>query len=144
VWIEKGDFTIPRLPGLEGLSLSVVDWLEEAIQEYSRGDYLDLERCFEEEDDHWAAIARGLSQQQLDELEAREDLLRAIASGLRAIRRKAESNYYTKSERHNYVERGTKEGIGKWKAKEEARKGELVPPRSDLYVTPLHRQPFER
>ncbi len=144
MWIEKGDFTIPRLPDLKGLNLSVVDWLEEVIQEYPRGNYLNSERCFEEEDDHWTAIARSLSKQQLDELDERVELLRAIASGLHQFRNKAEPTYYTKNERHNYVERRAKEGVNRWQAKEEARKGELVPPKSDLYVTPLHRQPFER
>ena len=144
MWIEKGDLTIPQVPGLEGLNLSIVEWLEEVIQEYPRGGYLNSERCFEEEDDHWTAIARSLSQQQLDELEARTELLRAISSGLREFRMKAEPTYYTKNERHNYVERRIKEGVGKWQAKKEASKGELVPPKSDLYVTPLHRQPFER
>ena len=143
MWIEKGEYTIPQVPDLEGLNLSVVEWLEEVIQEYPRGGYLNSEECFEEEDDHWTAIARSLSQQQLDELEARIDLLRAIASGLREFRMKAEPAYYTKNERHNYVERRIKEGVGKWQAKKEASKGELVPPKSDLYVTPLHRQPFD-
>ena len=123
MWIEKGDFTIPRLPDLEGLNLSVVDRLEQVIQEYPRGDYLNSERCFEEEDDHWTAIARSLSQQQLDELEARKELLRAIASGLREFRIKAEPTYYTKNERHNYLERRAKEGFNRWQAKEEAHKG---------------------
>ena len=67
MWIEKGECTIPQVPDLEGLNLSVVEWLEEVIQEYPRGGYLNSEECFEEEDDHWTAIARSLSQQQLDE-----------------------------------------------------------------------------
>jgi len=144
MWIEKGDYTIPQLPDLEDLNLSIVDWLEEVIEEHPRGGYLHSERCFEEEDDHWTAIARSLTERQLEELDERIEMLRAISSGLQEFRNKAEPNYYTKNERHNYVERRIKEGVGKWKAKEEARKGQLVPPKSDLYVTPLHRQPFER
>ncbi len=143
MWIEKGDLTIPQVPDLEGLNLSIVEWLEEVIQEYPRGGYLNSERCFEEEDDHWTAIARSLSEQQLEELDERIEMLRAISYGLHEFRNKAEPTYYTKNERHNYVERRTKEGVGKWQAKKEASKGELVPPKSDLYVTPLHRQPFD-
>ena len=144
MWIEKGEYTIPQVPDLESLNLSIIDWIEEVIQEHPRGNYLSRERCFEEEDDHWTAIARSLSKQQLEELDERIEILQAISFGLSQFRGKAEPTYYTKNERHNYVERRIKEGVGKWQAKKEASKGELVPPKSDLYVTPLHRQPFER
>lgn len=143
MWIDKGDYTIPMVPDLDKYNLSIVEWLEEVVGEYPRGDYMHSENSYEEEDDHWTAIARSLDAKQLNELNERIDILRSISYKLREFQRKTESNYYTQNERHNYVERRTKEGVGRWKAKEEARKGELAPPKSDLYTTPLHRQPFD-
>ena len=143
MWIERGEYTIPKIPDLEKHNLSIVEWLEEVIEEYPRGDYMSGERSFEEEDDHWTEIARSLNTKQLNELEERIDILMYTTRKLREFQRKTEANYYTKNERHNYIERRTKEGVGRWKAKEEARKGELAPPKSDLYTTPLHRQPFD-
>ena len=132
------------VPALDKYNLSIVEWLEEVFGEYPRGDYMSGERSYEEEDDHWTDIARSLDAKQLKELDERIELLRNISYKLREFQQKTDSNYYTKNERHNYVERRVKEGIGRWKAKEEALKGQLVPPRYDFCITPLHRQPFER
>ena len=143
MWLEDRFLTIPKVPDLEGLNLSIVEWLEEVIDDDSSVSYLDADDSLEEEDDHWTEIARSLNQQQLKELQERLSKLRRITYALRQFERKTEPNYYTQNERHNYVERRVKEGYGRWQAKSEAKQGKLVPPKSDKYATPLHRQPFD-
>ena len=144
MWIEDRSYlTIPKVPDLEGLNLSIIEWLEEVIEENISVSYLDSDDSFEEEDDHWTEIARSLNEQQLKELQERLSKLRRLSYAFRQFERKTEPNYYTKNERHNYVERRVKEGYGRWQAKGEVRQGKLVPPKSDKYATPLHRQPFE-
>ena len=128
---------------MEKHNLSIIEWLEEVIEEYPNGSYLDKEDSFIEEDDHWTEIARRLSKEQLKELDERIWMLNRISMKLRAFQRKTEPNYYTQNERHNYVERRVKEGYGRWQAKKEAAEGNLIPPKSDKYTTPLHRQPFD-
>ena len=143
MWIDKGEYTIPKLPDLAKHNLTIIEWLEEVVEEYPNGSYLDKEDSFEEEDDHWTDIARSLSKEQLKELDERIWMLNRISRRLREFQRKTEPNYYTQNERHNYVERRVKEGYGRWQAKKEANEGNLIPPKSDKYTTPLHRQPFD-
>ena len=143
MWTDKGEYTIPKIPDLEKHNLTIIEWLEEVIEENPNGSYLDKEDSFEEEDDHWTDIARSLSKQQLKELDERISMLRIISMRLREFQRKTEPNYYTQNERHNYVERRVKEGYGRWQAKKEANEGKLIPPKSDKYTTPIHRQPFD-
>ena len=83
MWIDKGDYTIPMVPDLDKYNLSIVEWLEEVVGEYPRGDYMHSENSYEEEDDHWTAIARSLDAKQLNELNERIDILRSISYKLR-------------------------------------------------------------
>ena len=142
MWTDDGDLTLTMVPDLDKYNLSIVEWLEEVIEEYPRCNFLSTD-AFEEEDDHWTDIARKLTDKQLKELEERIFVLGEIHARLREFHDKTNPKYCTKNERHNYVERRTKEGVGKWQAKSEAERGNLVPPKSDLYTTPLHRQPFD-
>ena len=126
---DEDFFYIPEVPELKSLNLSFVEWLEEALETKTNDSYMDEENSFEEEEEHWTAIARSLDEQQLKELDKRIQDLRNITMNMRAFQRKTESTYYTRKEQIEYVERRVSEGYGRWQAKKEAREGKLVPTR---------------
>ena len=134
-------YYIPEVPDLKALKLSFVEWLEEALEKELNKNYMDEEHSFEEEEEHWTAIARNLEEQQLQELDKRIQDLRTIAGNMRAFQRKTESTYYTKKEQSEYVERRVSEGYGRWQAKKEAREGKLVPPRKGDSTSALPESP---
>ena len=131
----------PDVPDLKALNISFIEWLEEALEAKTNESYMNQEHSFEEEEEHWTAIARSLDKKQLEELEKRIQDLRNIASNMRAFQRKSESTYYTRKEQSVYVERRVSEGYGRWQAKKEAREGKLVPPRKDDSTSALPESP---
>ena len=134
-------YYIPELPDLKALNLSFVEWLEEALEIKTNDSYMDEENSFEEEEEHWTAIARSLDEHQLKELDKRIQDLRNITMNMRAFQRKTESTYYTRKEQSEYVERRVSEGYGRWQAKKEAREGKLVPPRKGDSASALPESP---
>ena len=66
---------------------------------------MNQETSFEEEEEHWTAIARSLDEEQLKELDKRIQDLRNITMNMRAFQRKTESTYYTRREQSEYVEK---------------------------------------
>ena len=132
---------LPEVPDLKALNLSFIEWLEEALETETRGSYMNHEHSFEEEEEHWTAIARNLDEQQLQELDKRIQDLRTIAGNMRAFQAKTESTYYTRKEQIEYVERRVSEGYGRWQAKKEAREGKLVPPRKGESTSALPESP---
>ena len=129
------------IPDLKAFNLSFIEWLEEALETETRGSCMNQEHSFEEEEEHWTAIARSLDNQQLEELEKRIQVLRNIAGNMRVFQRKTESTYYTRKEQSEYVERRVSEGYGRWQAKREAREGKLVPPRNQDSASALPESP---
>ena len=138
---DEDFYYIPELPDLKALNLSFVEWLEEALETKTNDSYMDEENSFEEEEEHWTAIARSLDEQHLKELDERIQDLRNITMNMRAFQRKTESTYYTRKEQSEYVERRVSEGYGRWQAKREAREGKLVPPRNGDSASALPESP---
>jgi hypothetical protein len=138
---DEDSYYIPEVPDLKVLNLSFVEWLEKVLETETDGSYMNQEHSFEEEEEHWTAIARNLDEQQLQELDKRIHDLRTIAGNMRAFQRKTESTYYTRKEQSKYVERRVSEGYGRWQAKKEAREGKLVPPRKGDSASALPESP---
>ena len=138
---DEDFYYIPELPDLKALNLSFVEWLEEIIERNIDGCYMYHEHSFEEEEEHWTAIARSLNEQQLEEIEKRIQGLRAIARYMAAFHEKAKPTYYTRQEQSAYVERRVREGCGRWQAKREAREGKLVPSRNGDSASALPESP---
>ena len=123
----------PEPPDLEKLNMSLVEWMEEAVSDHPDGNYLEIpdqNRCGaeEEEDEHWTALARSLSEEEVEVLEKRIWHLRSVVSQLNRIRQRTLPNYLTQSETREYIERRSKEGFNSWDAKREIREGRIVPP----------------
>ena len=128
---DEDFYYTPELPDLKALNLSFVEWLEEALETETNGSYMNQEHSFEEEEEHWTAIARNLDEQQLQELDKRIHQLRTIAGNMRAFQRKTESTYYTRKEQSEYVERRVSEGYGRWQAKGRQEKESWFHPKFD-------------
>ena len=126
---DEDFYYIPNVPDLKALNLLFIEWLEEALERKTNGSYMNQEHSFEEEEEHWTAIARNLDEHQLQELDKRIQDLRTIAGNIRAFQRKIESTYYTRKEQSEYVERRVREGYGRLQAKREAIEGNLPSPR---------------
>ena len=126
------DLYTPTPPDLEKLNMSLVEWMEEAVSNHPDGDYLAPDRdrpgSEEEEDEHWTALARSLSEEEVEVLEKRIWHLRSVSSQLNQIRKRTLPNYLTQSETREYIERRSKEGFNSWDAKREIREGRIVPP----------------
>ena len=127
------DIYTPKPDDLEKLNMSLVEWMEEAVSNHPDGDYLEIPDrnrigSEEEEDEHWTALARSLSEEEVEVLEKRIWHLRSVASQLNQIRKRTLPNYLTQSETREYIERRSKEGFNSWEAKREIREGRIVPP----------------
>ena len=119
-------------PDLEKLNMSLVEWIEEAVSNHPDGDYLAIPERHnpgseEEEDEHWTALARSLSEEEVEALEKRIWHLRSVSSQLNQIRKRTLPNYLTQSKTRVYIERRSKEGFNSWDAKREIREGRIVP-----------------
>ena len=127
------DIYTPKPPDLEKLNMPIVEWMEEAVSNHPDGEYLaipdrDRPGAEEEEDEHWTALARSLSEEEVEVLEKRIWHLRRVSSQLNKIRKRTLPNYLTQSETREYIERRSKEGFNSWDAKREIREGRIAPP----------------
>ena len=127
------DMYLPEPPDLEKLNMTLVEWMEEAVSNHPDGNYLEIPDrnrigSEEEEDEHWTALARALSEEEVEVLEKRIWHLRSVVSQLNQIRKRTLPNYLTQSETREYIERRSKEGFNSWDAKREIREGRIVPP----------------
>ena len=110
------DLYMPTPPDLKKLNMSLVEWMEEAVSNHPDGEYLaipdrDRPGAEEEEDEHWTALARALSQEEVEILEKRIWHLRSVSSQLNQIRKRTLPNYLTQSETREYIERRSNFGL---------------------------------